>query len=80
MPKSGNSGVKIGVDEVNVPIYGCSIGREGIKVLAEGLSGGLQIDGGQPHDDFIHQWSVLDAVEGELSLVGLQTGQRGWGK
>ncbi len=32
-------GVEVGVDEVDVPIHGCGIGREGIEVLAEGLGG-----------------------------------------
>jgi hypothetical protein len=41
-----------------------------LQVVAQGLSGGNEVNGSQMLDDLIHEGSVLHPIKGVLVLVG----------
>jgi len=43
-----------------------------LQVVPQRLGGGDGVNGGEVHDDFVHEWGVLDAIEDVLVFVGKQ--------
>ncbi len=64
--------VELGVDPVNIAANCCSKHTQILQVVPQRLGGGDGVDGGEAHDDLVHEWGVLNAVEDVLILVGEQ--------
>jgi len=43
-----------------------------LQVVPQHLGGGDGVNGGEAHDDFVHEWGVLNAIEDVLVFVGKQ--------
>ena len=64
--------VELGVDFVDIATNRCSEHTQILQVVPQRLGGGDGVNGGEAHDDFVHEWGVLDAIEDVLIFVGKQ--------
>ncbi len=63
---------KLAMDLVDVTISCRCKNSKVLKVLLQGLYGGIGVDGGKPHDDLVQKRCILYTIESVLVAVGQQ--------
>ena len=62
--------VKLAVYLVNIATNRRCEHTQILQIIPQRQSGGNEVNGGKPHDDFVHEWSVLNAIKGVVIAVG----------
>ncbi len=65
-----NSFVKLVVHFVNVATNSCCVHSQRLQVVVQDLHGSNGVDGGQTHNNLVHEGSILHLIEGVLVPVG----------